>query len=133
MNLENFERVKAAILANPESFHMSWFAAKDDRSPCGTVGCMAGFCDWLTAIDGYKETLFTSSGQLRRGFINDGAELVIRNAKQFLGISDGQADALFHTADWPSKYTQRYFEAVDADSRATVVVRRIDHFLATGE
>jgi hypothetical protein len=134
MNLENFERVKAAILANPETLDMQTWGNNASYSPCGTVGCMAGFCDWLMAVDGHKNTLFVASGELTTRFIDDEESVVINNAKQFLGITESQADSLFYTWNWPRDFRGEYADAEDYSIEvASVVVRRIDHFLATGE
>jgi len=132
MNRENFERVKAAILANAETLNMMTWGSKDSSSPCGTVGCMAGFCDWLMAVDGLNDTLFEASGKLSGRHVEDDEGLVTHNAKQFLEISDDQAHLLFFTWEWPSRLGSKYSLSINAKQRAKVVVERIDHFLATG-
>ena len=133
MNLENFERVKAAILANPETLNMQTWGSQDSDSPCGTVGCLAGFCDWLMAVDGRKHTLFAKSGKLNRCFSEDAEPLVIGNAREFLGITDPQSRILFFTWEWPSRFAEDYDYTDSPSQRAAVLVRRIDHFIATGE
>lgn len=42
MNTELLQRVKAAILAEPESFDMALYFDESENSPCGTVACIAG-------------------------------------------------------------------------------------------
>jgi hypothetical protein len=131
MNLENFERVKAAILANPQSFHMSWFAAEDERFPCGTVGCIAGFCDWLMAVDGERGTAFRADGSLKRELSSN--DPVKNRGRRFLGITHEQAELLFYADKWPRQFYSRHVTTFNWQRRAELTVERIDHFLATGE
>lgn len=43
MNTELLLKVKAAILAEPESFDMcAYFRREEDESECGTTACIAG-------------------------------------------------------------------------------------------
>ena len=131
MKRKNFERVKAAILANPETLNMSTWGSKDHESPCGTVGCIAGFCDWLLAVDGKTETSFDYSGGLRYGFAFGGQ--VMSNAKRFLGITDAQASLLFDPMFWPKDRWKSYRNADTGKERAAIVVERIDYFLEAGQ
>jgi len=132
MNRENFERVKAAILANPDSFNMRNWALHDNESPCGTVGCIAGFCDWLMALDGRKRTAFTPDGRINEPQMERREKLVQRNAIQFLGITPEEGDRIFLRDDWPLHLEGEYCAANTKQRRAEIAVRRLDYFMENG-
>jgi hypothetical protein len=130
MNLENFERLKKAIMDNAESLDIDSWAEYDASSPCGTVGCIAGFCDWLMAVDGVKNTVFSSEGT---AISFKEVDNIRKNAASFLAISLTDADLLFFARMWPSDLLDRYDKASTANQRSNAVIKRIDHFIKHGE
>lgn len=134
MNIANTERLKAAIMANAESFDMESWGDNVTNTTCGTVACIAGFCDWLMAVDGAEFTAFNKEGN---HYNYNTSYRVEGNAIDFLGLDlydtgtwvNYDSDALFLRRRWPSKYKP---VAKDPVKDAERVCNRIDYFVKTG-
>jgi hypothetical protein len=131
MNTELLLKVKAHILEEPRRIWMSvwkkdadqklsseyekgWLVpptilTENERPPCNTVGCIAG---WATTLAGKD---FGSEYQ----------------AAKLLELDIDQKTKLFYVPNWPSDFQYAYRHAQDAKERADAVARRIDHFIAT--
>ena len=136
MNIKNAERLKNAIIANANALNMYTWACTNKFSPCGTVGCIAGFCDWLMAVDGSEDTLFKADGSMRDHKSNEHFEsTATSNAIKFLGIGLKGATKLFFVDEWPENFAYAYEEhyLYDDIKAAKVVCDRIDYFIENGE
>jgi hypothetical protein len=122
MNIELLQRVKKAILDNPEHFSMDyWYQYIDENghvtlenytvgvaeglTECGTKACIAGWAVFLGRDD--------STGVYDIGLY----------AQNILDLTNDQARRLFHMDRWPKQ-----FWLDDTETAAA----RIDHFIATG-
>jgi hypothetical protein len=130
MNLENFERLKKAIRDNADGFDMRYWGRISDTSPYGTVGCFAGFCDWLMALDGHNNTLFDKSGRKLRHDYEYGAW---GRGCDFLNISKDKSLYLFYLHKWPNDHRMSYERARTNRGKANAAIKRIDHFIKHGE
>lgn len=118
LNIDLLQKVKAAILAEPEHFDMSWWTQEND---CGTAGCIAG---WAVALAGGKSLGLVHARRL--------AGHIAQEARDSLQISQEESNKLFLGEYWPEPFRSRY---TDAKSKrwASIAADRIDHFIATGE
>jgi hypothetical protein len=118
--------VQAHILEEPRSFDLEKYlelAEKDDPSgpPCGTVACIAG---WVVML-GDKSFVPDS-------LLQTYASIPLR-AQKLLGIGEMQSLKLFLGVNWPREFRVQYGFAIGKPAEAAVAVRRIDHFIRTGE
>lgn len=131
-------RVEKRILEEPRRFDMSdWVYPSDgmwpDGPPCGTVACIAG---WV-ALDRVPASKLKK--MTRREFFILGDEFHPRSARaracKALGIDpESSVPAnLFGVNNWPDKYRIAYNNARTPKGHAGVAVRRIEHFIETGE
>ncbi len=102
MNVDLLLKIKAAILADPDSFRM-------DTWTCGTAHCIAG---WACVLSDQP--------------ITGGAA-----ATRVLAIDRYQGDGLFHVGCWPAPIAARYAATDDRRERAAIAAERIDSFIAT--
>ena len=111
LNLENFEKVKAAIRAEPENLSMSHWH-------CGTAHCIAGWAQLLGT-----------------GTCN--SQTVEHDACNFLGIDSYRFAFvhLFALSMWPLELYDEYFSLriVTVRDRAEVACKAIDWFIDTYE
>lgn len=131
INVELLLKIKAKILANPESFYMgSWIIEGPEgiealaeqwggweTPPCGTVACIAGWAQLL----GAPERKFESS---------------VIVACDVLRVPTGEYGKLFYEEEWPPEFCDRYQAAEslippDHQEMAKAAADRIDHFIAT--
>jgi hypothetical protein len=132
MNKERLEQIKAVISEDPRRLNMDWFMVEDDRTHCGSVGCIAGWAN----------KLFDPKHEEWRDQWASGRDL--------LGLSEGESDRLFSPPEWidddnpslgvvsisgegawPDKFAIDYLMATTPEERAAVTCARIDHFIAT--
>ena len=127
MNIELLNKVKAHILEEPRRLEMvDWIVdaeeipVEDNRPPCGTAGCIAG---WAAMLDG--------------GF-NRSIHFPRRYATDALGIDPyGQAERLFYLSQWPAQFKfdkdrpDVSFYKLDKETQARLTAARIDYFIAT--
>lgn len=121
MNVELLQKVKAAILAKPETYRQS--------SWCGTAHCIAGH-----AVAIAKPEVFAEAQRLeaRQSFCE--ADDLIRNTASRLLKLGGQKStawkSLCHSAaDWPEKFSDRYSRCNTPKHRARIAADRIDSFI----
>jgi hypothetical protein len=124
MNIELFEKVKQAIVAEPERFDMSLWVLSDfvnefdstkgfKENTCGTTACIAGWACVLGTDDNVK------------------ALDVPGRASALLGPRWEQAEQLFYTKYWPSKFLVPYEEGTEQEA-AQAAADAIDRFIACG-
>ena len=103
------------------------------RPPCGTIGCLAGS---ICIIEGLIRPRFIENVSIYK-FPYDTSKL----AEVALGISEKDADKLFLCKSWfdskfgwPDEFAEE-LELYSPGSKeyADVAVRRIDHYIETGE
>jgi len=104
--LDNFERIKQYILSHPEEINMMKWARKTTKSPCGSIGCIAGTCDWMMNVDGEKPAsefgfLFNKDGSINAKF------LMKRTKESPYGN------------DWSGNYTESELYEADEKQRKT--------------
>ena len=134
MNTQLLEEVKKLIQEEPLRIHMGDWLYPSTRTPCGTVGCIAGWTSMLVQ----RQKLGLTDNE--RWVIRAHAELNRRTdnhfysiAREALEINAREADSLFYTTNWPREFIERYYAVNDPVETARVVCDRIDHFIATGE
>jgi hypothetical protein len=129
-------KVAAHILEEPERYNQNatiergepgslcypWDRGGGHYPACGTIACIGG---WLTILTSKREVEGMAS---------------FRRLSWALGVPEAQAERLFaYVGDtecdegWPIKFAQAYNNAKTARQRARVAVRRIEHFIKTGE
>lgn len=108
LNVQLLEKVKSAILREPERFDMQAFAYEGG---CGTIMCIAG---WACAIANKTDPLPGSS--------------IREKAIEILG--DSNVVKLFYGRIWPDALRKRYKYAYSDESRAQVACSAIDSFIA---
>lgn len=127
LNVKLLRKVQKHILAEPRRLNMNVVVGKVDtsESPCGTVGCIAG---WTCILSGVPE-----------------ADTDLRKAQSLLGLTREQRDRLFaeprygledydgtsYEAVWPKSFARRYENARTQKTMAKIAAGRIDHFIAT--
>lgn len=121
MNTRLLRRVQKWIAKEPRSYDQDATLDRSDESPCGTVGCIAG---WTCALSG-------KTPQARKRFSYN-------RARVQLGLTTEQASRLFSYiwafsdgGGWPNKFNKAYLDAKTPRARARVAVARIEHFIKT--
>lgn len=124
LNLELFEQVKAAILAEPENFGMDDYYGSPDlvgvkqpqENKCGTAHCIAGFAALL------------GTGTRDLSQLPGGAEAT---ARKLLGCKPDDLGhiGLFFVADWPADLSDEYQSARTNKLAAKIVVKAIDTYI----
>lgn len=147
INVDLLLKVKAKILANPESFYMGdWIMKGEDvevfvastryrpAPPCGTIACIAG---WAVLIDNPNSGLYDPVDDepidVRAARLL-GLEVEIRKEPYFDFKWSPIANLLFYSSGWPPLIRERYRDAScerDYVKMAQVAADRIDHFIAT--
>jgi hypothetical protein len=140
INVKLLREVKKMILEEPRRLDMDTWASnareygtpKDERPPCGTVACIAG---WTAILD-----YVGSRGKMPKGKalinLSDNAEAT---AQELLGLTSEQAARLFDSPAerwfsknlWPQKFVDAYLAAKTPQQRARVTASRIEHFIRT--
>lgn len=92
---------------------------RDITSPCGTTACIFGWANLL----GRKRPV---------NWMADGSDFFLSMCK-LLSIDSREGDRLAYKASWPSKYRDKYNDAATTRGRASTTIRRIEHFIKTGE
>lgn len=155
VNEAMFRKVIQAIEDEPGRLFMGdWVMVMSEEGEddgdgfCGTTACIAGHA---CVIDFMKEHQVGWSNACRAMELTEpfkGKLICIdyeEEGADLLGIDDNQADVLFFVEHWPEPFRTQY-KAVDgspnsagdtahcrAIKRSQIAVRRIKHFLKTGE
>lgn len=136
LNIELFRAVRDKIITVPEAYDQGHQAYNDNRSPCGTVACIGGWADILSA----------PNESARRHRMNGHVDL--DRAANTLGLSgtefwteyaeDTRTErAVLFTGDpdehWPEPFAAQFLEADTPSQIAQVAVAYLDHIIATGK
>lgn len=129
INVKLLNQVACAILDEPTKFSMDTFTDLDDRSPCGTVACIAGHAVAIAAK-------FPSLRELHEcniaRMVGDRVFDIEVEAKNALGVSGAAYIRLFYAPCWPDAFADAYWWfAKTPEERADVGFWRIQHFIAT--
>ena len=121
MNTKLLRKVKKVVLEEPRRLDMAnWIQTNmtalpaEERPPCGTVACIAGWAIHLSGVD---------------PALTPGAYSEIANG--LLGLDEDQGRRLYYTGSWPESFDEAYHAAETAQERAQIAARRIDHFIKT--
>jgi hypothetical protein len=130
LNKEMLRQICELIQAHPQHFDMGHWA-----SGCGTTGCISG---WAMLIDRF-ETNPSYFRQLENLICGNG-ECAIKDAakegRRLLGMCRKDGEHMFYVGNWPQPFQCDYNNAECDDDHAemaAVTVRRIKHFIETGE
>lgn len=75
--------------------------------PCKTVGCFGGWACVLNPLDTSIKGIRKNAARVA----NMGWDSVQKEAIRILGITENEAETLFHTHNWPSPFKEKYNEA----------------------
>lgn len=140
LNVKLLRKIQAHILEEPKRLNMlDWDKTEGDRPedmkpPCNTVGCIAGWACHLT-----DKRPKTPNGFVRLVAEVLGLGLTDKYYYDFLHFSRGPAAKLFIPDRWPKRYKssldklRREFTPKAMLQKAKITVKRIDHFIKTGE
>jgi hypothetical protein len=139
LNIELLKAVREKIATAPEAYDQGNEAYYDRRSPCGTVACIGGWADILSAKNDEDRQ------RRMRGMVNldRAADELGLNGTDFYNeySADIQTErAVLFTGDpdehWPEPFRQQYWDA-EGDSDPTAVARvavaYLDHIISTGK
>jgi hypothetical protein len=142
LNIELLKKVREKIATTPEAYDQGNEAYNDQRSPCGTVACIGGWADILSAPNKAERD------RRMRGFVD------LDRAADALGLSGASfwneyaggiqtERAILFTGDpdenWPAPFAGQYVNALDSDAFdgnraiAAVAVAYLDHIIASGK
>ena len=144
MNITLLRNIQSVILEQPLRLNMYDWIEESSRSPCGTVGCIAGHAVLIDTLKKahktFKDKKFLKSilPDLRRSYIS-------KDAAKLLGLTKKQASKLYFVADWPEPFKTDYYEIIHEDdypnaemitkkSReklAQITSNRIEYFIDT--
>jgi hypothetical protein len=122
MNVKLFQKVKKAIVANPEKLKMrAWVTGTTvydektkstkkvtDLNVCGTAACISGWAAWIADPDKWPHNA--------------------SNGDKYLGIEDQR---IFYVESWPRRYRKQYMEARNQKKRANIVRNVINSYIRT--
>lgn len=135
MNKPLLRQIIATIEAEPRRLRMeAWFTKHTNQLPrCGTVACIAG---WALVLHEHKPGVpfkrVRDAIQLRHSTDIDFGDFLSVGAKA-LGLTEAQSYRLFYLGAWPTVLFAAYNLAKTPATRASVTVRRIKHFMRTGQ
>lgn len=124
MNVKLLRKVKRHILAVPRRFVMSEVIMREENDgpinwlnekpfpDCGTAACVAGWACLLA----------------NEGTVPENATASMDEARELLGLTDGQADRLFMPSAWPKKF-QKGTDDSGTKATAKVAAARIEYFI----
>jgi len=122
MNRKLLLKVRERILADAQAFNMQTFEGMTYLDGgCKTTHCIAGYVVLESELTDKRVE------EIRQQVTWD------VSAENLLRITEEQADSLFFVDAWPVDFRVHYAVAQSATEMATVAVKRIDHFLETGE
>lgn len=118
MNVELLQKVKAAILAKPQTYRQVYW--------CGTEHCIAGHAVAIAQPKTWARALkLDASGDDRA------CDLVEKAARKLLRLDNEKFWRLCGGAgDWPSGFAERYFMRKTKRGKAAVAASYIDAFIA---
>ena len=128
LNFRLIRRIIKKIETTPEAYDQNVWGRRDNKAPCGTAACIAG---WACFLGGEK-----SLEQLRRNpksVAGIGVKLLglFKSRDGWVadetGMFDGYADS------WPHPFDKRYQEARSPRAGARAAISYLKHVLKTGE
>lgn len=134
LNTENIKRLIAKFESLPDSsVDMTfWLASQTDLNQrstmretlgsCGTTACMAG---WAVALFDPDEIHLSSAHGARLHdsiLIHNEVFSIEERAMYLLGLSESEANVLFHRSEWPLWAKQIFYE--EGDRRAIIAILR---------
>lgn len=140
MNIELFEKIKAAMRANPERVNMgTWFCQdnqeasyyKDLKLDCGTTGCIAGWTISLAyegrinliSDDIYQDARLTK----RLEAVDVIVPSIVPKAMRLLDIEN---DFLFYTGGWPRHIFEQYHDPLATKKdKVEAICAAIDRYI----
>jgi hypothetical protein len=128
LNFRLIRQIIKKIETTPEAYDQNVWGRRDDKAPCGTAACIAG---WACFLGGEK-----SLEQLRRN-----PKSAAGVAVKLLGLFkprngwDGGEKGMFdgYAYSWPSPFAERYQAAKTSRARARAAISYLKHVLKTGE
>lgn len=144
LNVSNILKVKEFILAEPQHYEQDVYIKpihdllghgvsmlEERRSLdsekdtfCGVAHCIAGTAYFLSDPARLKQ----ADKQLDS---NIGTATILAAARNWMGLSDIQADILFSNAEsWPSPFDDAYYHAKTLQDRAQVAADILDHLIS---
>lgn len=119
MNVKLLRKVKRHILEEPKRFDMDYALRRSAESPCGTVGCIAG---WAAILNGDVQL----DGPLISGWDE------IKNiASSALDIPAYPTPTIFYEHNWPAELFNAFTSARTRGRRAKIAAQAIEHFIRT--
>lgn len=110
MNVELLQKVKEKILAEPTAVNMDDWCFSSNKTPCGTVACIAG---WACVLSEVKD------------HFRDEAPI-------FLKLNRINSGNLFYISQWPEELYEKLIKQVPGTPEyAAIVAARIDRFIET--
>lgn len=116
-NTELFDKIADQIEREPQSYDQETWG-REAKTPCGTAHCVAG---WAAALEGYLPMMGTdwnfvmapNDTGLTEGTRIEAALDVEGVGAELLGLTEDEADALFHS-DWEPGPNETVPEALRA-------------------
>jgi hypothetical protein len=124
------KRVRQHILDDPARLEMSEWAQHSDRTPCGTVGCIAGWATILTKVPNLKK-LPKLYFDVNPTHLKNTIEVSSFTGMIALKLPSEQADKLFYLHNWPRRFHLAFSRADSREEKAEVTADRIANFIIT--
>lgn len=136
LNIELFRAVRDKIIAAPEAYDQGHEAYNDNRSPCGTVACIGGWADILSAPN-ESARRYRMNGRVN---LDRAADALGLSGEDFWNEYAGDVRterAVLFTGDpdehWPEPFATQFLEADTPSQIAQVAVAYLDQIIATGK
>ena len=147
LNKKLLRKISKHILAHPKNLDMGVFYDVEPvkgKNMCGTIACVAG---WAVALGakGYDVELEHKIKRINafdpelhpEELSNEISSIDFEDdARQILGLTDNQAEYLFHVGNWPEEFAVKYNAAYRKGrlaEAAKITVARIEHLIKHGE
>jgi hypothetical protein len=134
LNKRLLRKVRNRIAEIPESYRQGTWVSDDQKSPCGTVACLAGETIIAAApsIEKGIQSLKRAVDRFEHGDTYDSG--VVRKARLLLGISIQEATDMFdgYGNTWPSPFGERFTSAQRPATKAKIAVAYLDECLRRG-
>lgn len=142
LNIELFKKVREKIATTPEAYDQDIESCNDPRSPCGTVACIGGWADILSA------PTETERRARMRGLVDldRAADSLGLNGKSFwqeYASDAGTERGVLFSGDpdkfWPEPFAAQLREAktlephTQAAALAKIAVAYLDKIISTGK
>lgn len=138
--VKHLRKIEQFILNEPRRFNMFEGVAQAalvkeqlENPPCGTACCIAGASYLIRQKVSVRKMLdFVKENQCsngRSGNIN--WFTVLSTSVEAMDLSTSEANKLFYTESWPTKFQKMYSDATTPMERACAGVLRIEHFIKT--